>query len=293
MAPDLSSSTHWQHNLSNDAISSFEALDFVGTNPQLPISVADVIDRAIKTVKSDTGVALIRGLPVGGPPMRTKALLLALGRHVGTAIPQNQRGEILCEVRDTGPSAVGQRGYLSRVALPFHSDTADILALLCIRNAKWGGDNAIVSSLQIYENMRTDYPDLLSILQAGFSYAYPENGGAITAPIPVFSEVNGQVSCRYLRSFIEAAGTISPIQREALNTFDELATKSGMAIELKMQPGDLLLLNNYTVLHSRTDFEDHDDPAQTRLLCRLWLSIPKFRALHPLIAQQSSRFGPI
>lgn len=63
-----------------------------------------------------------------------------------------------------------------------------------------------------------------------------------------------------------------------------------MSVELRLEPGDLLMLNNYTVLHSRTDFEDHEDPASTRLLYRLWISIPDFRTLHPLIVQQAQRF---
>lgn len=34
------------------------------------------------------------------------------------------------------------------------------------------------------------------------------------------------------------------------------------------------LLNSFVTLHSRTPFEDYDDPAEKRHLMRLWLSIP-------------------
>ena len=42
------------------------------------------------------------------------------------------------------------------------------------------------------------------------------------------------------------------------------------------------LLNNYVVIHSRTNFEDHDEPALKRHLLRLWLSIPQAQRLPSL-----------
>ena len=44
---------------------------------------------------------------------------------------------------------------------------------------------------------------------------------------------------------------------------------------MMMQPGDLQLVNNYTVMHSRTSFEDHDDLA-LRLDCSSWYLPPIF-----------------
>lgn len=288
-AQDAQAPDTWRFTLSPQAVAACHALAAdPGSAPGTVL--ATVLDKAIRTVKSDFGMALIRGLPVTGPEARTKALLRAVGCLVGTVMPQNSKGETLCEVRDSGPGSAGRRGYLSRVALPFHSDTADILGLLCVRNAKSGGDNAIVSSLRIRQRLEAECPELLRVLEEGFPYAYPEDGGGVTEPIPVFSMVSGQVSCRYLRAFIEAAGSLSNKQRAALDAFDAIAAEPGMAVGLQLQPGDLLLLNNYTVLHSRTDFEDHDEPARTRLLLRLWLNVPDFRALHPLIARQSRRF---
>ena len=41
-----------------------------------------------------------------------------------------------------------------------------------------------------------------------------------------------------------------------------------------LQPGDMEILNGNVTLHARTNYEDFDDPAQKRLLFRLWLSTP-------------------
>jgi len=40
-----------------------------------------------------------------------------------------------------------------------------------------------------------------------------------------------------------------------------------------LEPGDIQFLNNYVVVHSRTDYVDHDDPERLRRLLRLWLRI--------------------
>jgi alpha-ketoglutarate-dependent taurine dioxygenase len=40
---------------------------------------------------------------------------------------------------------------------------------------------------------------------------------------------------------------------------------------MHFEPGDVQLLNNTAVLHSREAYTDHDDPAHRRHLLRLWL----------------------
>jgi len=41
-----------------------------------------------------------------------------------------------------------------------------------------------------------------------------------------------------------------------------------------LAPGDLQILNNYTTLHSRTEYEDFENSEEKRLLFRLWLAPP-------------------
>jgi redox-sensitive bicupin YhaK (pirin superfamily) len=48
-----------------------------------------------------------------------------------------------------------------------------------------------------------------------------------------------------------------------------------------LERGDLQLLNNYVILHSRTNFEDHEEPERRRHLLRLWLAIPASQPLPP------------
>ncbi|MGJ3262398.1 MAG: TauD/TfdA family dioxygenase [Salinarimonas sp.] len=129
-------------------------------------------------------------------------------------------------------------------------------------------------------------------MERGFSYAYPDAPDKPTERIPVFASVAGALGCRYLRAFIEAAGPLTPIEREALDAFDTLAQDPALVVTQAMRLGDLLVVNNYTVLHSRTAFLDHDEPQARRLLLRLWLDAPDFRQVDARIAAQARRFLP-
>jgi len=42
---------------------------------------------------------------------------------------------------------------------------------------------------------------------------------------------------------------------------------------MNFEPGDVQLISNHTVLHSRTEYEDWPDPSRRRHLLRLWLSL--------------------
>ena len=56
---------------------------------------------------------------------------------------------------------------------------------------------------------------------------------------------------------------------------------------MEFRRGDIQILNNYTCVHTRTTFEDWPEPERKRVLWRLWLSIPDFRAPTPYSTQWS------
>ncbi|AQR78130.1 TauD/TfdA family dioxygenase [Paenibacillus larvae] len=53
---------------------------------------------------------------------------------------------------------------------------------------------------------------------------------------------------------------ISDIQREALDLFDSITFNPDFQLVMKLEPGDMQFLNNHVVIHSRTEFEDYEDP---------------------------------
>jgi hypothetical protein len=56
-----------------------------------------------------------------------------------------------------------------------------------------------------------------------------------------------------------------------------------LMLEFTLQPGEAYFINNYTILHARTAFDDSDSPEEARRhLLRLWLDAP-IRPVHPYI----------
>jgi hypothetical protein len=74
---------------------------------------------------------------------------------------------------------------------------------------------------------------------------------------------------------------MSPTQQEALDFLEQIAAEPTMHITFRQEPGDILLVNNWVLLHRRNEFEDFDDLAERRHLLRIWLSMPNSRPLHP------------
>jgi hypothetical protein len=103
--------------------------------------------------------------------------------------------------------------------------------------------------------------------------------------MPIFEPVDGRFISRYIRKFIESASRfpdaprLTQKQLAALDAIDRVLASPGIALELDFQPGDLQLLNNATIWHSRTSYRDFDDPSRRRLLLRLWIAPPNSRKL--------------
>ena len=68
-------------------------------------------------------------------------------------------------------------------------------------------------------------------------------------------------------------------QREALALIETIANDPTFHVEMDFQPGDIQLLNNAVILHSREAYEDHDDLDQRRHLLRLWLRAHDFASV--------------
>lgn len=215
-----------------------------------------------------------------------------IGLLFGVGLSQNAKADFLCPVTDMGvdfgysgaASQYNVRGYQSRADLNYHCDPTDVVALLCLRQARSGGISTIVSTPAIFNEIRAGHPEHLPVLLRGFAYDRKGEGWAAEAPvtprIPVFVHHGGRVSCRYARSYIQGAAqklgqALDDDERAALDCFDAIARREDMAMHMEFRPGDIQLLNNHTVVHGRTAYEDDPDPARRRFLYRLWLQIDR------------------
>ncbi|MFF3127938.1 TauD/TfdA family dioxygenase [Streptomyces sp. NPDC057908] len=111
---------------------------------------------------------------------------------------------------------------------------------------------------------------------------------------PVFSLHRGRFSTRYVRHTLLETPTITevPLPRDAMAAFDlleEIADEN--SIDMELRAGVLQLVNNHTVLHSRTAYRDPQPPAGPRHLLRSWVTFPHYRGRRAAEADEYLRFG--
>jgi hypothetical protein len=247
------------------------------------------------------GFALLRGLPVQRWSQAEAAYaFVGLGAHLGNARSQNAAGHLLGHVRDVGLSSddPNVRIYQTKDRQTFHTDSCDVVALLCLRRSRSGGESLLVSSTTIYNEMLRRRPDLAAVL---FEPIATDRRGEVRQgqkpyfEIPVFSWHAGKLTAIYHRPYIESAQRfeeaprLTDLQREALDLFDTLAEDSALNMSMDFQPGDMQFVHNHVLLHDRNGFEDWPDPAQRRHLLRLWLALPGARPLPEVFAQRYGR----
>ena len=64
-----------------------------------------------------------------------------------------------------------------------------------------------------------------------------------------------------------------------MDLIDEILEDSDLVLPMHFEPGDIQILHNHQILHSRSDFENWPEPERQRHLLRLWVSPEKGRAL--------------
>lgn len=285
----------WIHYLTRDQIESFDKMlgDFQArgiifpeiTKDDVNTSVANnTLDSIVDELQNGRGFALLRGLPIDRyNEDEINTIYYAIGLYMGHPVSQNPKGDLLGQVINVGDSSNKEtRVYETNLYLPYHTDPSDVVGLLCVRKAKSGGMSSLVSAAAIYNEIITRQPELLGIFYRPFCYAHL--GEDKTSPI--FSFHDGKLSCRYLRQYIELGFEqmgipLSLIEQEALDLFDNIMMAPEMRIDMMLEPGDIQFANNYTVLHSRTAFEDHNEQDQRRKKLRLWLKMESARKLAP------------
>jgi len=226
------------------------------------------------------GFTVVAGFPTGR--FSYDDSLLAYGgiaAHLGRVVVQNYEGDLVVDVIDKGiPYDHTSRGYSSNKLLPFHTDGADYVGLLCLGEAAEGGRSLIVSAAAVYNEILRTHPDYLETLFRGFYHhrrGQHDPGESPISPerIPVFSVRDGLLYCCYNRNPIEWAQkegvVLSAHDIEVLDYFDSLCARPDFQLSMDLQLGDLQFVNNYMILHSRTEYRD--DAAHRRHLVRLWM----------------------
>ena len=294
---DFQNDTSWLHVLNDAELAGIDAavISAKAANVIYPsITKADVDFGFLETklqmfreeLENGRGFLLLRGLPVERYTENDlKLIYFGIGLHLGVPVGQNPQGDLLGNVMAVGdPTKKETRVFQTNLYLPYHTDPSDVVGLLCIRKAKKGGLSSLVSVASVYNEILAKHRELLGLFYKQYYYAYLGEGEPKLTSL--FSYNGGKLSARYLRQYIELGHEqmglpLSCVEIEALNTFDAIMHDPKLRIDMMLEPGDLQFANNYAVLHSRTDFEDFDEPERRRKKFRLWLKMPNARALAP------------
>ena len=242
----------------------------------------------LKAIRRETlwgcGVCLVRGLPVHHWSRLEAAIAFwGLGTHLGQAVSQNAQGHVLGHVTDLGFDYAhhNTRGYQTSARLPYHSDYSDLVALLCLHTSTHGGQSSIASSSRIYLEMCRRRPELAYALTqpvARTRWGEVSVGHNPWIDVPVFNLYPDGVCTTYVRSAVEKAQRLSgvtplsDVQIEAMDLFDSLACDERFHVDMSFAAGDIQILNNHYVVHSRTAYVDAPCAATKRHLLRLWLA---------------------
>lgn len=257
-----------------------------------------VIDPAVATlasafqeVRDRRGIALVKNLPRAGvTPPEFRLMTWAIGLHFGVARPQNRASDYITEVKDVGNtyrSPTG-RGYNSKAELDFHSDSADVVLLSCYNQAPVGGMSMCASAATAFDVVKAERPDYARALATDYPFSRngeQTEGEAPWYAVPICTAHEGRIFCRWNRNRIENAQKLAGVpvltemQRAAMEYFDAVLRRPENMFCMYLEPGDLQLLCNQSMLHSRTSFEDHPQEEKKRKLYRLWLAPPGSRRL--------------
>ncbi len=294
---DLRLDDSWKIHLSSDTINVIDAalaevkargLSFPNftKNDFLIHAINEELAKYAEEMENGKGFLLLCGLPIASYNSDDLDIInYGIGLHLGTPVCQNLKGDLLGKVMNIGDITKKEtRVYETNLYLPYHTDVSDVFGLMCVRQGKSGGLSSLVSSGAVYNEILENYPEYLGVFYRPMYYAHLGTDPSIKSPI--FSYHDGKLSARYLRQYIElgaelASRPLSRVEIEALDVFDEIIHRQDMRLDMMLEPGDLLLANNYAVMHSRTSFEDYDEPEKRRKLIRLWVKMPNARTLAP------------
>ena len=287
----------WDYSLSVEELAAFRML-VAGAELSTCTELAKRMQQVQTELENGSGVVRLRDVPIDHTKEAAYGIAFQkMASLVGTPVPQTASGDRLFRVEDAGlpDGSPKARGPNTRQALSFHSDRCDVIGFLCMRQAATGGENLIVSTPAIHNEILTHRPDLLSTLYASFPWkrhTFDEANRSCCSFMPVFSQFEGHFASNLMRILILRAHedpslpNLSADQIEALDLIESSANDPKFCFRFRQEPGDVVFLNNFITLHSRTAFTDAD---QNRLIYRVWLSVPNSRPLAPC---WSANYGP-
>src|SRR5262245_26269746 len=228
-ADTIDESAAWRYSLPAVFLAAVD--EIMGQRPRRPEDITEVPEpmrsagvgamAPLRAALEDgRGFGIVGGIPperYSGPELTVAYWLL--GRFLGVPRAQNLQGALLYDVRDTGQDVrYGARFSVTNAESTFHTDnsfgaeTVDIIGLLCVNPAKAGGLTQLVSAYSVHNELLAGSRENLATLQqplhierrAGYRPGEPP-----TARFPIFAWDGRQLTCRYLRYWVEVGHKVA------------------------------------------------------------------------------------
>jgi hypothetical protein len=262
-------------------------VDFPDITPQnFPLdSVGALMASLPERLRTGCGFLMLRGLPRGQYSDDDMArIYFGLGSYIGRTMTQSYLGDLLGHVVDVSDLDPKGRGYRKGGGQLMHTDSCDIIGLMCLRTAISGGASRISSALTVHNYLAEHHPEALDILRKGLYLKRTEEDGRRATrtfsekPVPFFTEHDGEITC-YLPTgyarLAEKSGErpFTEAESQALLLARKAAASPEHYLDMGFKEGDIQFLNNRMMVHGRTDYQDHKELSQRRHLLRMWLRV--------------------
>jgi len=168
-------------------------------------------------------------------------------------------------------------------AMDFHTDVdaGDVLSLYTIGLSRSGGRQFLSSFWTVYNQLASEHPDVLATLTGDWRYEMPTMGEPEVIERPVVTCVDGNVQINFATAFLLGSLFVPRLpdgpkptdaQLHAIDILLKVAWEHSVPIQQKL--GDILLVNNLSILHAREKFENDTSSGLQRHVLSLMLRDP-------------------
>ncbi len=306
LGKDLSLTQDWIYHLPREAIEEIDGcvqilrkngkpLEAIGKEDFPFETIGKEIESFKRELATGRGFVIVRGIPSENYTDDELGMIFwGFGAHFGLQMPQSFLGDRLgtvMDLTDEEPDRRLRRGYHSAGRQNLHTDACDVVGMISIRKAKVGGASRLASARAVHNAMLDYCPELLKVMYEGLICRMPDSDAAgmgipplIPHRVPAFASADGWLNCHYVRGYVDRAvdagdHQLTPREQAAIDVFLALSNHPDFLLEYMLEPGDIQIFNNRTVLHGRAHFEDYPEKSRRRHLKRLWLSIEDWPVL--------------
>lgn len=240
---------------------------------------------------AESGVVVLRGVPVTSDRRRAAEVVAPFLRRLGEIAPQDGTGSwyhVIVNDEEGRQQETAVAYPTTTDAFEFHSDAAfrpsseavDIVALLCVSAAARGGDTYLLRVEDLVAWLAHHRSETLVRLAQPFPFAAASAGPAGAADqvvwVPVLGDGPTGTTCRVHRwRILSAYDSLrqrpDPATLAALDAIGAAFAAKELMTTTRLLAGDMLLIDNHTVLHARSAYEDAH--TSSRCLLRLWLRL--------------------